>query len=432
MPTLTVNPSESSVFVNPGQTQTFNLADLFVFDPGGAPIIGAQMEFLPTNGLLYDGQTPNINNHYGYAVFGDQSGFDATTLVSTITFTNNTSIPIAASAIATAGFFLAGPAGLEYSYLDSNNKVAFAAGPVIGAPAPNTLFTIGTDNVDFNNLNSNQIAEINAAPDQLYNALGGDDTVTLPNKDANGNYVLPSSTNATWDPTHTFTVGALTDSSTVADTITGGDGDYNITVVGPAAVSITITGDGNETITAGSGNDTITITGAGNSKVVGNLTGTASISGGGTLDLTGTFNGSATIGYAVTLPGPKIIGSTLELGGASAGGLIQFVAGGNETLKIDGTTMPTNVINGLSPGDTIDLATVKFDKAADVTLFSTDNLLDFLKMELTISCSLIRAIEPQIISLCHQTDLVEPILLCQQLLSPPCKISRISQMMPME
>ena len=120
----------------------------------------------------------------------------------------------------------------------------------------------------------------------------------------------------------------------------GSGGSYNV-VLGAGSDNVTINGTGTSTLTAGSGTDTV------------------SISGGSTLLVTGTFNGSATIG-------PN---STLHLAGPSIGGPITFDASGtHETLMIDGTTMPTNVIKGFGLGDdiidlrdTIDLRNVSFD-----------------------------------------------------------------------
>jgi autotransporter passenger strand-loop-strand repeat protein len=94
------------------------------------------------------------------------------------------------------------------------------------------------------------------------------------------------------------------------------------------------------------------------------LGGTASgttISSGGLEDvLSGGITSNATIS-----------GGKLELAnGASAGsGAITF-AGSGGVLKIDGTTMPTNVISGFAPGDTIDLAAVTFSSGGGVVVTS--------------------------------------------------------------
>ena len=236
------------------------------------------------------------------------------------------------------------------------------------------LFTTGNDNVNFGSLTPEQVAAINAAPTQLYNALGGSDSIVLPTEQSNGTYVLSPAVSATWDPTQTFIVGALTDTASDTDTITG-SGDYRIAIEGPATVNITLTNvdntNGNlSSITAGSGHDTISISGTGNSTVTSGS--------GGTLTVNGTFVGSGTIGNE----------STLELNGAASGGPINFdPTGTGETLQIDGTTMPTNVITRFGPSDTIDLRNVPFDSLGGATLFvagnnspgKVNNLLDIVE-----------------------------------------------------
>jgi hypothetical protein len=127
--------------------------------------------------------------------------------------------------------------------------------------------------------------------------------------------------------------------------------------------TITINGNGNNTIAAGSGFDTVAITGNGNSTInPGTGTISLTIAGSGILDITGAANIAAT---GATIGN----GSTLELGGSCSGvGPICFAAGGtNETLKIDGT-MPSNLITGFALGDTIDLAGVDFSAAGSAQL----------------------------------------------------------------
>jgi autotransporter passenger strand-loop-strand repeat protein/autotransporter-associated beta strand protein len=238
------------------------------------------------------------------------------------------------------------------------------------------LFTTGADTVDFNNLTTAQRAAIAGGAD-IYHGLGGSDLVTLPNE-ANYNESVGNGQTLGWTDTaaSTFYTG-----SQAGDTYTvnGGDGSYNI-VEGAGTEFVTINGDGDSNITAGSGTDTISITGNGDTIITagtgtaavsiagsgdntadGNLTGSASITGGGSVDITGTFNGSATVGS----------GSTLELDGASTGGPITFGSGDTgETLEIDGTTMPTNVISGFVQGDTIDLANVSYVSGGSAILQS--------------------------------------------------------------
>jgi hypothetical protein len=99
----------------------------------------------------------------------------------------------------------------------------------------------------------------------------------------------------------------------------------------------------------------------------GTLTGGGSliVDGGGTLGLTGgnAFTGNVTVGN----------GTTLELAtgtAAGSGSIIFDPTGTKETLQVDGTTMPTNVISGFAPSDTIDLKNVTYDANGSAILQS--------------------------------------------------------------
>ena len=212
----------------------------------------------------------------------------------------------------------------------------------------------------------------------IYHGLGGNDVVTLPGEASYNESIYGVPLGWTDTAASTFYTG-----SQIGDTysVKGTDGDYyivegagteiisvndkgyshvgssNITA-GTGADTITIISNGDNIITAGSGVDTITITGNGqNTITTGSGNETLSISGGGTLKVNGALVGSATIGA----------NSTLELNGPASGGPITFdPSGTKETLQIDGTTMPTNVISGLAASDptasndVIDLADVPF------------------------------------------------------------------------
>jgi Ca2+-binding RTX toxin-like protein len=203
--------------------------------------------------------------------------------------------------------------GLEYHYFNVGTANA-------------TLFTTGNDIVKFNNLSAEQVTAINAAPTQLYNALGGNDTIVLPSEDSSGNYVLSPAVNATRNPNQTFTVGATTDTSSNADSVTGGNGNYNIAIIGPAAANVTINGNGSSNITAGSGTDTITITGDGNNTIT---------AGSGTDTITIKGNGSNTV-----TGGPGT--DTINLSGSGN----STVTGGTGIDTVTITGNGTNTING--------------------------------------------------------------------------------------
>jgi putative Ig domain-containing protein/glycoside hydrolase-like protein/cadherin domain-containing protein/HYR domain-containing protein len=238
--------------------------------------------------------------------------------------------------------------------------------------APSALFTTGAQTVDFNNLTPSQKIAVSDGAD-LYDGQGGSDTVTLPTTN-NYNEVIDSTGDTlNWGLASTFRTGSLAGEHY---TVIGYDGNYKV-ALGAGEDTVNINGNGNSTITGGngSGTDTITIVGTGNNIVnAGTKSELVSISGGGTLKIDFAFVGSATIGA----------NSTLELNGPASGGTITF-AGSQGTLKIDGTTMPTNVISGFvssapSPpestpyaADTIDLTAIPYDNKGIATFYKGGN-----------------------------------------------------------
>jgi hypothetical protein len=89
----------------------------------------------------------------------------------------------------------------------------------------------------------------------------------------------------------------------------------------------------------------------------------AAIGGSGSLAFNAA-SGTLLVDAAETYSGGTTIanGSTLEIGAGDAAGSgdITFSGTGN-TLRIDGTTMPSNTIVGMAPGNTIDLAGIAYD-----------------------------------------------------------------------
>src|SRR5262249_22994287 len=146
-------------------------------------------------------------------------------------------------------------------------------------PASIPLFTAGSEAVDFNHLTPLQQYAVSTNAN-IYNGLGGSDTVTLPSI-ANYNESLGSAGGTlNWNSSQTFVTG-----SQVGDvyTVNGSDGSYNI-ALGAGSDIVNISGNGSSTITGGTGNGTITISGTGSNVVnAGSGNETLSISGGGSL-----------------------------------------------------------------------------------------------------------------------------------------------------
>lgn len=189
-----------------------------------------------------------------------------------------------------------------------------------------TLFTAGADTVDFNLLTPDQKQAIAEAAN-LYDGLGGNDVVTLPNI-ANYNQDIGNGLTLGWmnSADLPFSTGSKVGNTY---TVTLGDGQYFIRA-GAGTDVITVNGKGSGTITAGSGSENLTI------------------SGGGSLTVNHTFNGMASIGAE----------STLELRGSVplASTSVKF-AGADGTLKLDlFSGVFAGTIGNLSLGDTIDLA----------------------------------------------------------------------------
>jgi VCBS repeat-containing protein len=111
-------------------------------------------------------------------------------------------------------------------------------------PAAATLFTTGTETVNFNSLDPGQQAAVLGGAD-LYNALGGGDTITLPNANPGDAAVPIADTTKSFDLTKTFVLGDKAGDTT---SVTGGNGSYIIQA-----------GNGNDTITVGNGNNTINV-----------------------------------------------------------------------------------------------------------------------------------------------------------------------------
>jgi hypothetical protein len=233
-----------------------------------------------------------------------------------------------------------------------------------------SLFTTKKDIVDFNSLKTDQISAINGDAD-LYNGMGGGDTITLPNANPGDNTVSIAGTNKTFDLTQTFVLGDTAGQNTI---LKGNGGSYNI-LLGDGSDTVTLNGNGSSNITAGSGDDTISIKGSGNNVITGG-------SGNDKITINGGGNNTIKIGAGGTV---ELTSTTVPVAGS-----ITFTPDAVETLQIDGVKMPTSVINGfVDPNglDTIDLTGVPFDSAG-ATLLEANNTLQIVDKRKTYNLTL--------------------------------------------
>jgi Calcineurin-like phosphoesterase/RTX calcium-binding nonapeptide repeat (4 copies) len=241
-------------------------------------------------------------------------------------------------------------------------------------PAQEPLFTTGNDVVDFNSITADSYLA-----DSQYNALAGDDTVTLPLSAA-------AASAAGYDPIQTFsgsdgndaiTGGNLNDTingEAGTDTLAGGAGDDTLDA-GIIADTL-IGGAGNDLLDGGSNNDTVDYAAAG--AVTVNLAlGTASGDGNDTLSNVENVIGSD---FDDTITGNTLVnvltgggGNDMLLGGAGndtltgGAGIDQlFGDAGHDTLKwdtadkFDGGDGFDTLDAILSSADTIDLRGANF------------------------------------------------------------------------
>jgi hypothetical protein len=316
----------------------YKISTLFTFDPSGfspSPL-AVQIGLDPTNitgstpGIIVAGATPDGNGLDEFNVFGPDSyygvapNWDAGTITFPILPPNDN----AGTETLALDFQWVGPFNSifqPYLYASSIATYTFTVGD---------LFTAGSDAVNFNSLLPGQQAAITAGAN-LYNGLGGSDSVVLPSV-ANYNESLGGSGGTVgWDSTQTFQTGSLAGDHY---SILGSDGNYKI-ALGSGSDSVTINGNGSNTITDGSGADSITINGSG-ANTINLATGTANVS------LTGSNNNIDffTANEAATLN--LQTGFTEHVSGFGTGDIIDLKGFGNLTLSAG-----TDVFGGKVPGE---------------------------------------------------------------------------------
>jgi VCBS repeat-containing protein/autotransporter passenger strand-loop-strand repeat protein len=177
----------------------------------------------------------------------------------------------------------------------------------------------------------------------------------------------------------------------VAQVVSGGQTSSGVIVLNEGTLIVFSGGTASGTVLSGgaqefvSGKDVSGTVGDGATQIVfsGGITSSTTVSSGGTqivlsggaADPTTIFSGgSEIVSSGGTAIGIVLSGGTAELaaGAIAASGGITFAGVGGD-LRIDGTTsgrMPTAVILGLRPGDTIDLTSVPFSIGGSITLTS--------------------------------------------------------------
>ncbi|MET4515369.1 calcium-binding protein [Bradyrhizobium sp. I1.7.5] len=215
------------------------LAELVSFDPSNTVLVGT------TPGITITGTTPNANGLDGFYAFGPHSyyGEYPDWSAGTITFPLSSSAPY--SLTVAIQWVQPNPGNVFTPLLYASTTYTFT----FNRP----LFTSGAETVNFNGLDASQRAAV-AAGAIIYDALGGDDRVTLPDSTA-----VPG-TGVIWNFDNVFQAGAGN------DTITGGAGTDKID--GGADNDILDGGAGNDRLNGGSGNDDlVAVTVGGNSGV---------------------------------------------------------------------------------------------------------------------------------------------------------------------
>lgn len=317
------------------------------------------------------------------------------------------------------------PGDYYVAFLDASGYYGWEE---VTVTAPAALFTTGADTVDFNNLSAEQKLALIAGA-QKYDGLGGDDSVVLPSEADESESIGDNETLGWQDsPSSLFRTSSLAGQTYH---VTGTDGNYwvdcgagtdiititnqddatrsgsLVAICGSGDDQISITGNGNNTVTTGTGSLNLSITGYGNNLLQVEGASTQTINGrivttanpnianngyftvqfltGGEASFAGSLSGDGgfyVLGGALTMVGPQTFtgdvyleSATLELTNPTSvgSGTIAFENNvGGSVLQIDGTTMPTNVIAGFTPTETqtIDLRDVAFSGNGAATLLA--------------------------------------------------------------
>jgi len=138
IPAVGINQNLSTVFVDPGQTQTFSLSDLLVFLPGDVPNTSVSiLRLVPNFSLSYDA-SPDPAGAIDYMLAGDPADFFGTVpdIASSVTYTNTGVLPVSVASVASIVLF---GAHLQYVHLlDPQNPSSgfIDQGSILGLVSP--------------------------------------------------------------------------------------------------------------------------------------------------------------------------------------------------------------------------------------------------------------------------------------------------------
>jgi hypothetical protein len=256
-----INPTPGALTIDwqdKAETRSFNLTQSAgsITNPpqtGRIHFTDTEPDALPTGSI--DSQTATVTDTKGNMVQLTSAQTAALEAAFSIApepgNTNNGAIDWTYNPDGTAlSFLTAGEAAQVQSTIqvsDQNGNQDTATVTITLVAPVKTLFTTGADRVDFNSLTSDQQSAIAAGTD-LYNGLGGSDSVTLPNI---ANYKKSSGVMLGWDTGQTFQTGSRPGDNYQ---ITGGDGSDKIQL---GAGNDTVYGSpGSDSITGGTGADT--------------------------------------------------------------------------------------------------------------------------------------------------------------------------------
>jgi autotransporter-associated beta strand protein len=251
-------------------------------------------------------------------------------------------------------------------------RVGGGGSAILALGANNQLSALSSNSGNFDQVQLNGHTLTLTPGSTVSSNFGG----VIANGTGTGNVIVDAAGTVTLGGNNTYSGGTTVEAGTLSIGAANNIGTGTLTLDNGTTVDLTagftltqaITVAGDPTFEVASG-QTDTITGLISD---GASPGIVELTGGGTLDLD---NAANSYSGGTTIAG----GSTLELGvaGAAGSGSITF-SGTADTLKIDGTTMPSNTIAGFVSGDTFDISSLNYDGVGTANLLA-GNVLEIFE-----------------------------------------------------